>query len=85
MQCLSEFASDRILLRRFELSKIQRLQARAGERLWKRVPKLSIIFIEILSNHLTKMVRACDENARREMASHNSLMDPTGKKEEGTT
>jgi hypothetical protein len=31
------------------------------------------------------MVRACDENARREMASHNSLMDPTGKKEEGMT
>jgi hypothetical protein len=31
----------------------------------------------------TKVVRACDENARREMASHNSLMDPTGKKEEG--
>jgi hypothetical protein len=28
-------------------------------------------------------VRACDENARREMASCNSLMDPMGKKEEG--
>jgi hypothetical protein len=33
----------------------------------------------------TKVVRACDENGRREMASHNSLMDPTGKEEEGTT
>jgi hypothetical protein len=31
------------------------------------------------------MVQACDENAQREMASHNSLMDPTGKKEEGMT
>jgi hypothetical protein len=31
------------------------------------------------------MVRACDENTRRETASHNSFMDPTGKKEEGTT
>jgi hypothetical protein len=31
------------------------------------------------------MVRACDEIARREMASNNSLMDPTAKKEEGTT
>jgi hypothetical protein len=33
----------------------------------------------------SKMFRACDENARREMASHNSLMDLTGKKDEGTT
>jgi hypothetical protein len=31
------------------------------------------------------MVGAYDENARREMAGHNSLMVPTGKKEEGTT
>jgi hypothetical protein len=30
------------------------------------------------------MVWVFDENARREMASHNSLMDPGGKKEEGT-
>jgi hypothetical protein len=31
------------------------------------------------------MVLTCDENARREIASYNSLMDPSGKKEEGTT
>jgi hypothetical protein len=31
------------------------------------------------------MVRSSDENARREMAGHNSLMDPSGKKDEGRT
>jgi hypothetical protein len=31
------------------------------------------------------MLRAFDENARREMAIQKSLMDPSGKKEEGTT
>jgi hypothetical protein len=31
------------------------------------------------------MVQACDKNTRREMASHNSLLDPTRKKEEETT
>jgi hypothetical protein len=31
------------------------------------------------------MVRAFEENAPREMASHNSLMDPSWKKEDGTT
>jgi hypothetical protein len=33
----------------------------------------------VLDRIEAKIVRACDENARREMASLNSLMDPTGK------
>jgi hypothetical protein len=31
------------------------------------------------------MVRASDENARREMAGRNPLMDPRGKEDEGMT
>jgi hypothetical protein len=37
----------------------------------------------VLDRIEAKMVRACDENARREMASYNSLMDPTGRRKRG--